>query len=156
MSLDIKYLPLELDKLLECSSTHKAQGYRFLQMLCVNTDEGIDLQYSFMKDSLIENYTIPAVKHDVKVPSITGDFIAAFVFENEAHDLFGVQIENIAIDFGGRFYDVSVSEPMTVISPAQKEAREKAAKIAAAKAAKAASVAAAQADAPAATEEKGE
>ncbi|MEG1397528.1 MAG: NADH-quinone oxidoreductase subunit C [Raoultibacter sp.] len=136
MSLDMQFLPLELDDLLTCSAKHKADGYRFVQMLCVNTEEGIDLQYSFIKDAVIENYTIPAVKHDTKVPSITGDFIAAFVFENEAHDLFGVQIENIAIDFAGRFYDVSVNEPMTVISPAQKAARDKAAKLAAAKAAK--------------------
>ena len=36
----------------------------------------------------------------------------AFVFENETHDLFGVEFENIAIDFRGRFYDVSVPTPM--------------------------------------------
>ena len=62
--------------------------------------------------------------------------ILAFVFENEAHDLFGAEIEGIAIDFGGKFYHVAQSEPMTVISPAQKAAREKAEKLAAAKAAK--------------------
>ncbi|MEG0071032.1 MAG: NADH-quinone oxidoreductase subunit C [Raoultibacter sp.] len=136
MALETKFLPLELKDLLSCSAQHKADGYRFVQMLCVNTEEGIDLQYSFMKDNVLENYTIPSVKKETAVPSVTGDFIAAFVFENEAHDLFGVKIEGNALDFGGHFYDVSVSEPMTVISPAQKEARLKAAKIAAAKAAK--------------------
>ncbi|MEF9841862.1 MAG: NADH-quinone oxidoreductase subunit C [Raoultibacter sp.] len=136
MTLETKFLPLKLEDLLTCSSQHKADGYRFVQMLCVNTDDGIDLQYSFMKDNVLENYTIPGVKKETIVPSVTGDFIAAFVFENEAHDLFGVKIEGNALDFGGHFYDVSVAEPMTVISPAQKEARLKAAKIAAAKAAK--------------------
>ena len=70
------------------------------------------------------------------VPSITGDFLEAFVFENETHDLFGVTIEGIAIDFGGSFYALAQKEPMTVISPAQKAARDKAKKVAAAKAAK--------------------
>ena len=61
-------------------------------------------------------------------------FLAAFPFENEAHDLFGLNVTNIAIDFKGGFYKVAMDKPMTVISPAQKAAREKAAKIAAAKA----------------------
>ncbi len=56
------------------------------------------------------------------VPSITDLFLEAFVFENEIHDLFGVDIKDIAIDFGG----ISTSwrrRPMTVISPEQLAAR---------------------------------
>ena len=70
------------------------------------------------------------------MPSITDQFLAAFVFENEAHDLFGVDVQGIAIDFGGNFYALAQKEPMTIISPEQKAAREKAKKVAAAKAAK--------------------
>ena len=51
------------------------------------------------------------------------------MFENEAHDLFGVDIEGIAIDFGGNFYALAQKEPMTIISPEQKAAREKARKV---------------------------
>ncbi len=70
------------------------------------------------------------------MPSITDRFLAAFVFENETHDLFGVDVQGIAIDFGGNFYALAQKEPMTIISPEQKAAREKAKKVAAAKAAK--------------------
>lgn len=136
MSLEIKYLPLTLEELPALVANLKKQEYRFVQILCVNTDDGLDVQYSFEKDGVLENYTIKGVKKGIKVPSITDKYLAAFVFENESHDLFGLQVEGIAIDFGGNFYQLSVSEPMTIISPAQKEAREKAAKIAAAKAAK--------------------
>ena len=59
-----------------------------------------------------------------EVPSITDRFIAAFVFENEIHDLFGVSVRDIAIDFGGNFYVTAQPSPMTIISPAQKAARE--------------------------------
>ena len=52
-----------------------------------------------------------------------------------------MQVDDIAIDFKGGFYKVAMDKPMTVISPAQKAAREKAAKLAAAKAAKAAKAA---------------
>lgn len=76
------------------------------------------------------------------MPSITGNFLAAFVFENEIHDLFGVTIEGIAhLISAAKFYQLAQSEPMTIISPAQKAAREKAAKAAEAKRARAAKVA---------------
>ncbi len=46
------------------------------------------------------------------------------MFENEIHDLFGVSVRDIAIDFGGNFYVTAQPSPMTIISPAQKAARE--------------------------------
>lgn len=142
MTLEAKFLTMPADDILRCSAEHKAGGWRFVQMLCTNTEDGVDVQYSYMKGNLIENWTVKGLSKDEHIPSITGDFLAAFVFENEAHDLFGIKIDDIAIDFGGRFYDLAMAEPMTVISPAQKAAREKAAKLAAAKAAKAAAAAA--------------
>ncbi|WP_289636754.1 NADH-quinone oxidoreductase subunit C [uncultured Adlercreutzia sp.] len=112
------------------------EGWRYVQILAVNTEEGIDLVYSYMKDGLLENDTVAAVGADDAVPSITDLFLEAFVCENEIHDLYGVAIENIAIDFGGMFYQLAEKAPMTVVSPEQLAAREKAKKIAAAKAAK--------------------
>lgn len=146
MSLEVQFLPLELKDLVQVTEAHAEEGYRFVQMLCVNTDDGIDMQYTFGKGATLENYTIRGVKKGTKVPSITSLFIAAFVFENEATDLFGVEIEGNLLDFGGKFYALAEKEPMTVISPEQKAAREKAAKIAAAKAAKEAGAAPASAE----------
>ena len=118
-------------------ATRRAEeGWRYVQILAVNTEEGIDLVYSYMKDGLLENDTVKAVGADDAVPSITDLFLEAFVCENEIHDLYGVAIENIAIDFGGMFYQLAEKAPMTVVSPEQLAAREKAKKIAAAKAAK--------------------
>lgn len=136
MTLKTEFVPLTLEGLPALAAEKKADGCRFVQMLCVNTEDGIDLIYSFMKDGVLVNHEIKGVKKGTPVPSVTDQFIAAFVFENEAHDLFGVDVRGIAIDFGGNFYALAQKEPMTVISPAQKAARDKAAKIAAAKAAK--------------------
>lgn len=136
MAFETKFEPLELDELTELKKRLKRQEYRFVQLLAINTDDGIDLLYSFMKDGVLCNYKIKSVKKGTKVPSITDEYLAAFVFENEAHDLFGVEIEGIAIDFGGNFYKVSENEPMTIITPEKKAEMEKAAKIAASKAAK--------------------
>lgn len=140
MALHTTFAILRADELVELAEAKKNDGYRFVQMLCVNTEEGIDALYSFMKGDQLENYTIKGIDAAIQsVPSVTGSFLAAFPFENEAHDLFGLDVTDIAIDFKGGFYKVAMDKPMTVISPAQKAAREKAAKIAAAKAAKAAS-----------------
>ena len=142
MALQTEFLPLELADVKQCAVDMKARGWRYVQMLAVNTDDGLDLQYAYMLGSDLKMFTVKGVKKGMKVPSITDVFLEAFVFENEAHDLFGAEIEGIAIDFGGKFYQVAQSEPMTIISPAQKAAREKAAKLAAAKAAKTAKTAA--------------
>ena len=136
MALETEFVPLTVGELPERAGALKAQGWRFVQVLAVNTEDGIDLIYSFTKNGRLTNHEIKGVKKGTAVPSITDTFLAAFVFENEIHDLFGVSIEGIAIDFGGNFYALAQKEPMTVISPEQKAAREKARKAAAAKAAK--------------------
>lgn len=136
MALETTFLPLTAEDLPALAAAKKDEGWRFVQILAVNTENGIDLIYSFMKDGLLENHKIEGLQKDASVPSITEWFLEAFVFENETHDLFGVDVEGIAIDFGGNFYALAQKEPMTIISPAQKAAREKAKKVAAAAAKK--------------------
>lgn len=136
MALETTFVPLTVEELPALAAAKKDGGWRFVQLLAVNTEDGIDLVYSFMKDNLLENHEIKGVQKGTTVPSITDRFLEAFVFENETHDLFGVDVQGIAIDFGGNFYALAQKEPMTIISPEQKAAREKAAKVAAAKAAK--------------------
>lgn len=136
------FTPLTVDGLSGLAAERKRDGWRFVQILATKTDDGFDLVYSFMKDGHLENFVM-GIQKDTVVPSITDQFLAAFVFENEIHDLFGVTVKGIAIDFGGNFYKLAQKEPMTIMSPAQKAARDKAAKLAAAKAAKAKEAAAA-------------
>ena len=136
MAVSAKYETIQIDGILPLANKMQSKGCRFVQLLAVNTESGIDVQYTFMNENALENYTVQGVKETDEIPSITGQFIAAFVFENEIHDLFGVNVKDIAIDFKGNFYALTQQKPMTIISPEQKAAREKAAKIAAAKAAK--------------------
>ena len=136
MALETTFVPLTVEELPALAAAKKDGGWRFVQLLAVKTEDGIDLIYSFMKDNLLENHEIKGLQKGTSVPSITDRFLEAFVFENETHDLFGVDVQGIAIDFGGNFYALAQKEPMTIISPEQKAAREKAKKVAAAKAAK--------------------
>lgn len=136
---------ISIDDILSVAEREHEAHSRFVQVLCINGEEGIDLVYSYQKTAdqgyAVHNYRVHGVKPETHIPSVTKFYLVAFPFENEAHDLFGVQVDDIAIDFKGGFYKVAMDKPMTVISPAQKAAREKAAKLAAAKAAKAAKAA---------------
>ena len=136
MTLQTEFVPLPLEELRATAHQMKDEGWRFIQTCAANGDAGIDLYYSFMKDGLARNYRIAGVTKDQPVPSITDIFLAAFVFENEARELFGVDMRDIAIDFGGGLYAPAIGEPMTIISPERKAAIDKARKAAAAKAQK--------------------
>jgi hypothetical protein len=151
MPLEHKFIDFTLDDITRVKEEKLADGWRAVQVLCTNCDDGIEILYSYTKGNVMENYIVHGVTKEDTVPSITDAFIGMFPFENEAHDLFGVNVEGIAIDFGGKFYDLAQPEPMTIISAEKKAAREKAAKVAAAKAAAEAKKAAAAAgDKPAA------
>lgn len=142
MAITQDFRSIPLDKLIDTCKERKNEGYRLAQ-LCpkLERDDSITLIYTFVKESEMINYRVSGIKKGVtEVPSVTELFIAAFVFENEAHDLFGVNVVGNLIDFQGKFYSFAegVEAPMTIVTPAQLAAREKAAKLAAAKAARAA------------------
>lgn len=142
MAITQDFRSIPLDKLIDTCKERKNEGYRLAQ-LCpkLERDDSITLIYTFVKESEMINYKVSGIKKGVtEVPSVTELFIAAFVFENEAHDLFGVNVVGNLIDFQGKFYSFAegVEAPMTIVTPAQLAAREKAAKLATAKAARAA------------------
>ena len=141
-----RYEVIDLSDLVARAREYKSEGYRLVQLLPkMQEDDRITLIYTFNKLNEVINLKIlNVVKGLTKVPSITSIFIAAFVFENEAHDLFGVTVTGNSLDFHGHFYNFAegVEAPMTIVTPAQLAAREKKAKLEAAKKAKAAKLAA--------------
>lgn len=121
----------------EAQKRHE-EGWRYVQICAVTLEEEgfVDLIYSYMKDGTLLNYQVESVSRKDTVPSISDLYLEAFVCENEIHDLFGISIEGIAIDFLGNFYQLSTEFPMTITSPEKLAEQERAAKIAAANAAK--------------------
>lgn len=103
----------------------------------------------------IENLVVEGIDQYQEIPSISSYYPAVFPFENEAHDLFGLAITDMQIDFKGFFYQVSTAEPMSVITPEVKAAREKAMKVRAAAEVKARKAAAEKAAAAAAAAGEG-
>lgn len=161
------YTTVGIDELLPHVQVLKGVGARFVQMHAErNVDDGsYRLVYTFInvraaqehiaQDSsyAIEDLVVEGIDQYQEIPSISSYYPAVFPFENEAHDLFGLAITDMQIDFKGFFYQVSTAEPMSVITPEVKAAREKAMKVRAAAEAKARKAAAEKAAAAAAAEE---
>lgn len=158
------YTTVGIDELLPHVQALKGTGARFVQMhaeRCVD-DGSYRLVYTFIDvraaqehiaqdgSYAIENLMVEGIDQYQEIPSISSYYPAVFPFENEAHDLFGLAITDMQIDFKGFFYQVSTAEPMSVITPEVKAAREKAMKVRAAAEAKARKAAAEKAAAAAA------
>lgn len=161
------YTTVGIDKLLPHVQALKGVGARFVQMHAErNVDDGTyRLVYTFINvhaaqehfaqdgSYAIENLVVEGIDQYQEIPSISSYYPAVFPFENEVHDLFGLAITDMQIDFKGFFYQVSTAEPMSVITPEVKAAREKAMKVRAAAEAKARKAAAEKAAAAAAAGE---
>ena len=140
------YTTVGIDELLSHVQTLKGVDARFVQMHAeCNVDDGTyRLVYTFINvraaqkhiardgSYAIENLVVEGIDQYQEIPSISSYYPAVFPFENEAHDLFGLAITDMQIDFKGFFYQVSTAEPMSVITPEVKAAREKAMKVRAA------------------------
>ena len=163
------YTTVGIDGLLPHVQALKGVGARFVQMhaeRCVD-DGSYRLVYTFINvraaqehiaqdgNYAIENLVVEGIDQYQEIPSISSYYPAVFPFENEAHDLFGLAITDMQVDFKGFFYQVSTAEPMSVITPEVKAAREKAMKVRAAAEAKARKAAAEKAAAVAAAAGEG-
>ena len=132
-----EFVDIDLCDLLTRIQSLKHQGMRFVQLCAELPEDGIDLVYTFYDETCDNALNLCVrVPEGAEVPSIQDLYFAAFSYENEAHDLFGVQFINMKLDFGGHFFELAEKAPMTVITPEMKAEREKAAKLRAAKAAK--------------------
>lgn len=164
------YTTVGIEELLSHVQALKGVGARFVQMHAErNVDDGsYRLVYTFINvraaqehiaqdgSYAIENLVVEGIDQYQEIPSISSYYPAVFPFENEAHDLFGLAITDMQIDFKGFFYQVSTAEPMSVITPEVKAAREKAMKVRAAAEAKARKAAAEKAATAAAGEGTGD
>jgi Ni,Fe-hydrogenase III component G len=69
-----------------------------------------DVSWSFAKDNLVEH-----LRHRIlpgeEVPSISPSFGAAFLYENEMRELFGINMTGINVDLQGQLYKTATRVP---------------------------------------------
>jgi len=107
---DQQIIPICKEELLNFVLDMKEAGCRLVQISCTRLGEIFELNYSFAKEYNFINLKL-SITDDVEVPSITSLFQPAFLYENEIHDLFGINIKHISIDYKGELYKMSVKKP---------------------------------------------
>lgn len=110
MYLDFHLKTIEPTELVETAHNLKAEGYRMVQICATKIPEAFELTYSFDKDHELYNYRV-VVREGQELMSITDSYFAAFVYENEMKDLFGIDIKHIALDFQGNFFITNEATP---------------------------------------------
>lgn len=106
-------IPIEVGEIVSKAEQAKKDGYRLVQVGCTKIGDDFEIIYVYDKDFALRNYRI-TVKQDTVIPSISGPYFGAFVYENEIHDLYGITVSGINIDFKGTFYRTSVKHPFSV------------------------------------------
>jgi ech hydrogenase subunit D len=99
-------LELEVKKLLD-------ESFRLVQISCTKISADFQLNYTFDKQYLFLGLRLHIDSVETEIPSISKIYPNAFLYENEIHDLFGIRIKGITIDYQGRFYRISERFPFS-------------------------------------------
>jgi ech hydrogenase subunit D len=101
---------VELIGLLPAVKRLRDQGYRLVQICCTRL-ERYELTYSFAKDGRFDHLRLWLSDPPPAIPSITDLYFGAFAYENELHDLFGLPITGMRVDYQGSFFKPYVGTP---------------------------------------------
>ena len=103
--------PIPVSALLEKVDALRKQGYRLVQISATRLSDGLELTYSFALEGRLAQFRLHLPDDSPRVPSISSIYWCAFLYENEMHDLFGLAVEGMAVDFKGTFYNTAVKFP---------------------------------------------
>ena len=76
-------------------------GLRFITITCVEILDGFEIIYSFAKKYEMNHFKI-SISKDEEIESISSIYFSAMLVENELKDLFGIKVNNLAIDYDGK------------------------------------------------------
>lgn len=102
---------IPVQALLEKVGEMRKQGYRLVQIGATRLPEHVELTYSFDREGRLANLRLQVPAPEARVPSISSIYWCAFLYENELHDLFNVQVDGMAVDFHGHLYETTVKFP---------------------------------------------
>lgn len=88
-----------------------AEGYRLVQISCTEEQDHFLIDYAFDKDYRFLSLRVETASTSPVLPSISPIYFAAFLYENELHDLFGITFDGLVLDYGGKFYRIDAQTP---------------------------------------------
>ena len=88
------------------------QGWRLVQIGAAVLGDTIEVTYSFDLGGRLSNLRVSLpVDGPQRIPSVSSVYPCSFLYENEMHDLFRIQVDGMAVDFKGKFYRTTVPFP---------------------------------------------
>ena len=118
---------IPIGTLLERVQSMRTGGWRLVQICCTRLVADQEVNYSFDRDATqagdagqpdsaspadgLHTLRVRLPIHDPELPSISAFYWSAFLYENEMHDLFGVRVKGMAIDFKGHLFTTMVPTP---------------------------------------------
>ena len=112
MTTDTIINDLKREELPEMAAKLCKDGYRLVQMMGTPREDTIEVMVSFDKAWDLKNFRIQVPRNDLTLPSISASTLAAFSYENEMQDLFGIKVSDLAIDYGGKFLRTKKLHPL--------------------------------------------
>jgi ech hydrogenase subunit D len=109
---------IEVAALVDRVKQFRKDGYRLVQISATRLPEQVQVTYSFEREERLTNLRLHLPATEAKLPSVSGDYWCAFLYENELHDLFNINVEGIAVDFHGKFYNTAVKFPFATTESA--------------------------------------
>lgn len=107
--MDIMDIPM--DRLLDEVTKIHFHNWRLIQICATKVGEDrYEILYTFGNSYDWKNLRITVTRED-KVPSITSVYEIAYLYENEIHDLFGIEVVMMNYDFKGRLFRTGVPHP---------------------------------------------
>ena len=111
MSPEQTFETVPVETLLERVRTFREQGWRLVQISATRLPDQLELTYSFDLGNRLANLRLALPGDAPKVPSVSSVYWCAFLYENELHDLFNLQVSGLALDYHGHFYKTAVKFP---------------------------------------------
>jgi ech hydrogenase subunit D len=111
MSPEEPFNEIPLDQWVSIATRHRAEGYRLVQMTGTAYGDYFEVMMSFDKDYSCTNYRTRVPRDQPELPSLSAIFPAAFTYENELKDIFGLSIPGLTVDYGGNFLRTKVKIP---------------------------------------------
>lgn len=108
--MNTEFITVNPETVIDETQKLKFQGYHIMQICATRIPEAYEIIYSFGKDLEMKHFKV-TLPEDKEISSITSIYPCAFIYENEMHDLFGVQVKMINIDFEGKLYRTAIETP---------------------------------------------
>ncbi len=109
---------ITVEVLLERVRALQQEGFRLVQIGATALPDQLELTYCFDLKGNLQSLRLVVPSNYARVPSISSIYWCAFIYENELHDLFHLEVSNMAVDFQGKFYNTAVKYAFGTKPPA--------------------------------------